>query len=78
MASTAQRSTPRGRPAVSWGRFRIGSDDHFTIKGRLADGTAVGGEFGYVTNGMAGERACFVVLPEGKVEFWQSNQIGPY
>src|SRR5262249_22774474 len=58
--------------------FRTGSDDHFTLEGRLADGTAVEGEFGYVTNGMSGQRARFVVFPGGKVEFSQSNWICPY
>src|SRR5262249_44529920 len=32
--------------------FRIGSDAHFVVNGQLADGTAVAGEFGYVTKGM--------------------------
>jgi hypothetical protein len=33
-------------------RFPIGSDDHFTVDDRLADGTRIAGDFGYVTNGM--------------------------
>jgi len=58
--------------------FRIASDDHFAVDGLLANGTKVSGEFGYVTNGMSGEHAFFVIRPEGKIEFRQSNKTTPY
>jgi hypothetical protein len=58
--------------------FPIRSDDHFAVGGMLAHGTAVGGEFGYVTNGMSGQRARFDISPGGKVEFSQSDWICPY
>src|SRR5262245_42267741 len=52
------RDVPVGAEVTA--TFRIGSDDHFVVNGQLADGTAMTGEFGYVTNGMAGEQARFV------------------
>jgi hypothetical protein len=58
--------------------FRIKTKDHFVVEGRLADGTRVGGEFGYVGNGMHRERAHFVILPDGEIEFRQSNTTTPY
>jgi len=58
--------------------FRIGSDDHFVVVGRLADGTNIGGDFGYVTNGMAGERAHFFVERRGVIEFDQSKRVSVY
>jgi hypothetical protein len=57
--------------------FRIRGDDSFQVDGRLADGTRIAGGFGYVTNGMAGEQARMVVLPEGKIKFQQGSTI-PY
>jgi hypothetical protein len=45
---------------------------------RLAAGTPVKGAFGYVTNGMAGERATLVVLPGGHVGFRQTDRISAY
>ncbi len=58
--------------------FGIQADDHFAVEGRLADGKRVGGDFGYVTNGMSGQRARFVVRPGGQIEFTQSSGINPY
>src|SRR5262249_24091987 len=69
------RDVPAG--AVATATFTIQTDDHF-VDGRLADGTPVRGAFGYVMNGRAGERATFVVLPDGRVEFRQTNRISPY
>jgi hypothetical protein len=60
------------------GSFPIKSDDHFSVEGRLADGRRVGGEFGYVTNGMSGQWARFVVGPAGQIEFDQSTSVAPY
>lgn len=70
------RDLPDGAAATA--PFRIQTDDHFAVEGRLEDGTGLGGNFGYVTNGMSGQRARFVVLPGGKIRFDQSNRIGPY
>jgi hypothetical protein len=58
--------------------FTIATDDHFAVEGRLADGTRLGGKFGYVTNGMCGERAAFGVQPAGKIAFEQTGRISPY
>jgi len=58
-----------------FGRFQIGSDDHFAVRGELADGTRISANCGYVTNGMSGEQATFVIRPGGKVEFSQSNSL---
>ena len=58
--------------------FRIGADDHFVVAGRLADGSAIGGNFGYVTNGMAGERARFRVGRGGAIDFDQDDNIPLY
>src|SRR5690349_13092032 len=49
------------------GRFSIGTDDHFVIRGRLADESEIAAEYGYVTNGMYGERAEFVIRPGGEL-----------
>jgi hypothetical protein len=49
--------------------FAIGGDDSFVLDTRLSDGTRVGGNFGYVTNGDYGVRPRFVVREGGKVDF---------
>jgi hypothetical protein len=54
-------------------RFRIRSDDHFVVRGRLADGTELTEDCGYVTNGTYGERAAFVIGPGGKLELRQGR-----
>ncbi len=43
-------------------------DDHFSVEGRLADGTEIKGQFGYVTNGMMHSRARIVVHEDGTIE----------
>ena len=53
-------------------RFDIKSDDSFAVEGQLADGTLIGGGFGYVTHGMYGERASFVVQRDGEILFDQN------
>jgi hypothetical protein len=58
-------------------RFRIRGDDHFAIRCRLADGTEIAENLGYVSNGMSGERAEFVIRPGGKLEFKQGS-VRPY
>jgi hypothetical protein len=80
VAITGETATFRDVAADSQvtGTFRIASDDHFTVEGRLADGKRITGQFGYVTGGMSGQRARFVVQPEGKIEFHQSGEIVPY
>lgn len=51
--------------------FKIRGDDGFVVDGMLADGTKLGGNFGYVTNGQYGERPRFVVRRGGKIDFIQ-------
>ena len=46
---------------------RINGDGSFRVQGRLADGTVLSGSFGYVTNGMMGEHARFVVRKGGGI-----------
>ena len=58
-------------------RFHIAGDDSFTVTGKLADGTDLGGNYGYVTNGMFGERARFVIERDGKIDFWQGAERNP-
>ncbi len=54
-------------------RFSIESDDHFRVRGHLANGIRFHGEFGYITNGMYGERVQVIVMPDGYLEFQQSS-----
>jgi hypothetical protein len=54
---------------VETASFSIKGDDSFVVDGMLADGTKVGGNFGYVTNGEFGERPRFVVRRGGKIDF---------
>jgi hypothetical protein len=51
--------------------YWVHGDDSFALAGRLSDGTQFGGGFGYVTNGMYGDVARFVIEPGGKVTFSQ-------
>lgn len=53
--------------------FSIQSDDHFEVEGQLADGTQLKDSFGYVTNGMHGERAEFIIEPNGEITFNQGQ-----
>jgi hypothetical protein len=70
------RDVPDGA-AVS-ADFPIRADDHFAVEGRFADGTKIGGDFGYVTSGMAREHARFTVQQGGKIDFQQSHRIAIY
>lgn len=67
-----------GFPRVAQGgtvesRYPIRGDDHFVLAGKLSDGTQFGGDFGYVTNGMYGEVAYFIIEPGGNVVFGQGG-----
>jgi len=53
--------------------FAIGSDGQFRVSGTLADGTSLKGDFGYVTHGMYGEQARFLVKPGGEIDFFQGK-----
>ncbi|MDB5340309.1 MAG: hypothetical protein JWN70_5928 [Planctomycetaceae bacterium] len=55
------------------GPFSIRGDDHFQVRGELADQTKVDADCGYVTNGMYGERARFTIGANGNVEFNQGR-----
>lgn len=41
------------------GTLQIDGDGHFEINGQPADGTTLSDSYGYVTNGMEGERVVF-------------------
>ena len=71
MASSGPIATIKDLPdgAAETASFGIGGDDSFAIDAMLADGTRVGGNFGYVTNGYYGVRPRFVVRKGGKVDF---------
>ena len=62
---------PPGRTVQA--TYSIPGDAHSTVTGRLADGTPLGGNFGYVTGGMYGETARFSIEPGGKIEFSQAR-----
>jgi hypothetical protein len=51
--------------------IKIRGDDEFMLNGILADGTKVGGSFGYVTSGEYGESPRFIVRKGGKIDFTQ-------
>jgi hypothetical protein len=54
--------------------FKIDRDGGFYVHGFLADGTNIkGGYYGYVTNGMYGEHAHFVVKQGGRIDFSQAK-----
>jgi hypothetical protein len=54
--------------------LRIVRDGGFYVHGFLADGTSIaGGYYGYVTNGMYGEHAHFVVKEGGRLDFSQGR-----
>lgn len=48
--------------------FRGLHDSHYTLKGRLSDGSVIHGDYGYVTNGMELSDS-FVIYDGGRVEF---------
>jgi hypothetical protein len=56
-------------------QFDIHTDDHFTLNGRLEDGTKLVGELGYVTNGDFGQRVRLVIRARGVVEFSQDSRF---
>jgi hypothetical protein len=59
--------------------FHVGrSKAHFVVDGRLADGTPIAGEFGYVSGGLGGQRARFIVRPGGRIEFSESVSESAY
>jgi hypothetical protein len=54
--------------------FSIVRDGGFYVHGFLSDGTEIaGGSYGYVTNGMYGEHARFVVKQGGRLDFSQGR-----
>lgn len=59
-------------------RFHIRSDDSFVVRGQLADGTKLAENCCYVTHGMYGERAEFIIQPGGKLEFKQGEDEASY
>jgi hypothetical protein len=54
--------------------FHIMHDGGFYVHGFLADGTNIaGGFYGYLTNGMFGERVRFVIKSRGGLDFSQGG-----
>jgi hypothetical protein len=51
--------------------FRVVGDNSFDLSGTLADGTQVGGNFGYFTTGSYGEHPRFIIRRRGQIEFTQ-------
>jgi len=64
-------SVPPGRRVEA--TYRAHGDDSFALEGQLSDGTQFNGRFGYVTNGMYGDAARFVIEPGGRVSFTQGT-----
>ncbi len=59
--------------------FSFARDGGFYVHGFLADGTNLtSGYYGYVTNGMYGEHAHFVVKQGGGLDFSQGRDLGNY
>jgi hypothetical protein len=63
------RNLPDG--AEGSATFRIVGDNSFDLIGALADGTRVGGNFGYFTTGSYGEHPRFVIQRGGQIDFTQ-------
>jgi hypothetical protein len=57
--------------------FRVKGDDHFTLEGRLQDGTMIRGQFGYTIHGLTGDPVHFMVLPGGEIKFRQGDKPPP-
>jgi len=53
--------------------YRVDGDDSFALEGKLSDGTQFNGRFGYVTNGMYGNTARFIIEPGGRISFSQGT-----
>ena len=51
--------------------FPVVGDNSFDLRGTLADGTRVGGNFGYFTTGSYGEHPRFIIRRGGKIDFTQ-------
>ena len=56
---------------VETSSFTIRGDDSFVVDGILADGTKLGGSFGYVTNGEYSVHPRLQVRRGGKIDFTQ-------
>jgi hypothetical protein len=51
--------------------FRIVGDESFDLIGALADGTRIGGNFGYFTTGSYGEHPRYIIRRCGQIDFMQ-------
>jgi len=58
-----------GKSARDRATFRLTHDELIRVSGTLADGTALSGQFVYQVSGVY--RACFVINPDGHVDFAQ-------
>lgn len=54
-------------------RYTVTADGHFTVQGRLADGTPLQGDLGYVTPGLRGSDARIIVGPAGRLALEQGG-----
>ena len=63
------RNLPDG--AEGSATFRIVGDNSFDVIGALADGTRLGGNFGYFTTGSYGEHHRFIIRRGGQIDFNQ-------
>ena len=61
------RNLPDG--AEGWATFRIVGDNSFDLIGALADGTRVGGNYGYFTTGSYGEHPHLIIRRGGRIDF---------
>jgi hypothetical protein len=51
--------------------FRVVGDKSFDLSGSLADGTRLGGNFGYFTTGGYGDHPRFIIRSGGQIDFTQ-------
>jgi hypothetical protein len=63
------RNLPDG--AQGSATFRVAGDNSFDLCGAFADGTRVGGNFGYFTTGGYGEHPRFIIQRGGQIDFTQ-------
>jgi hypothetical protein len=51
--------------------FRVVGDNSFDLSGALADGTRLGGNFGYFTTGSYGDHPRFIIRSGEQIDFTQ-------
>ena len=63
------RNLPDGKEGSA--SFRVVGDNSFELSGELADGTRLGGNFGYLTTGSYGAYPRFIIRKNGQIDFIQ-------